>query len=91
MVTLDELMSSDPVGRSKRDAADAWRKALALTGAGLYRLGWLLAKLVLLVLTVLGGVLYGVGWTARRIVWPALVWMGAAVKLGWEDGRAQRR
>lgn len=93
MVTLDELMNSDPVGRSRRDAAETGRQVLTLAGAGLYRLGWLLAKLVLLVLYVLGGLLYGIGWFARRAVWPALVWMGTAVRLGWEDGRkrAERR
>lgn len=87
MVTLDELMDSDPVGRSKRDAAEVGRQILTLAGAGLYRAGWLLAKLVLLALLTLGGLLYGIGWTARRVIWPALVWMGTAVKLGWEDGR----
>lgn len=87
MVTLDELLSSDPAGRSRRSAADAGRQAAVLLAAGLYRLGWVLAKTLTLLLYVLGGVLYGVGWSARRVVWPALVWAGSAVRVGWEDGR----
>lgn len=87
MVTLDELLSSDPVGRSRRSAADAGRQAATLLTAGLYRAGWLLAKLVYFVLVGIGAVFYGIGWTARRAVWPALVWAGTAVRLGWEDGR----
>lgn len=87
MVTLDELLSSDPAGRSRRSAADAGRQAAALLATGLYRLGWLLAKTLTLLLLALGGVFYAVGWSGRRVVWPALVWVGAAVRLGWEDGR----
>jgi hypothetical protein len=93
VVTLDDLLSSDPVGRSKRDAADVGRKVLTLLGTGLYRSGWLLAKLILFTLYALGGILYGAGWFTRRAVWPALVWAATAVRLGWEDGRkrAERR
>lgn len=97
MVTLDELMDSDPVGRTRRNAAEAagkaGRQALQLLAAALFGIGWLLAKTVLLVLLALGGMLYGVGWFGRRAVWPALVWMGSAVRVGWEDGRkrAERR
>lgn len=87
MVTLDELLSSDPAGRSRRSAADAGRQAVTLLATGLYRLGWLLAKLLTLLLYVLGGVFYAIGWSARRVAWPALVWVGSAVRLGWEDGR----
>lgn len=87
MVTLDEVFRSDPAGRSRRSAAEAGRQAVTLLAAGLYRLGWLLAKSLTLLLLILGGVFYAVGWSARRVVWPALVWVGAAVRLGWEDGR----
>lgn len=86
MVTLDDLLAADPAERAKRSAADAGRQALKLLGAALYGIGWLLAKAVLFVLLAIGGLFYGIGWLARRAVWPALVWMGAAVKLGWEEG-----
>lgn len=86
MVTLDDLLSADPAERAKRSAGDAGQQALRLLGAGLYGVGWLLAKVVLLILLAIGGFFYGIGWIARRAVWPALVWMGAAVKLGWEEG-----
>ena len=88
MVTLDDLLTPDPAERAKRATGDAGRQALQLFGAGLYGIGWLLAKTALLVLLGVGWLLYGIGWTARRAIWPALVWMGAAVRLGWEEGRS---
>lgn len=88
MVTLDDLLNSDPRPAARRGAVDAGRQALKLAAAALYGGGWLLAKAVLLILLAAGGVLFGVGWTARRVVWPALVWMSAAVRLGWEEGRS---
>lgn len=88
MVTLDDLFSRDPADRAKRAAADAGHEALKLAAAGLYGVGWLIAKAMWLVLLAIGGFFYGIGWLARRAVWPALVWMGVAVRLGWEEGRS---
>lgn len=87
MVTLDDLLDSDPKAAAERNAREAGRRAVALIGAACWGVGWLLAKFVLLALAGIGGFFYGIGWVARRAVWPALVWVGAAVKLGWEDGR----
>lgn len=85
MTTLDDLLNSGDDARDR--TGETLRDAGRLVRSGLYWVGWLLAKTVYLVLLVVGGMLYGIGWTARRVVWPALVWMGTAVKLGWEDGR----
>jgi hypothetical protein len=87
VVTLDDLLDSDPKAAAQRSAREAGRRAVALAGAACWGVGWLLAKIVLLVVAAIGGFLYGIGWTARRAVWPALVWCAAAVRLGWEDGR----
>lgn len=90
MVTLDELLDRGDV---RRRANDAGREALTAAGTVFYWIGWAAAKLVLLVLYILGAVFYGIGWIASRAIWPALVWSGAAVRVGWEDGRkrAQQR
>ena len=84
MVTLDELLDS---GEARHRAAHARQQTLEAIGAGFYWAGWALFKLLRFVLLAIGGVFWAIGWTARRAVWPALVWCGAAVKLGWEDGR----
>jgi hypothetical protein len=90
VVTLDELLDR---GDARRRANDAGRQVLTAVGAVFYRIGWAAAKLVLLALYILGAVFYGIGWIASRAIWPALVWSGAAVRVGWEDGRkrAQQR
>ena len=90
MVTLDELLDR---GEAKYRSREAGRQLLSTLGTILYRIGWILAKLVYFVLLAVGGVFYGIGWTASRAVWPALTWAGAAVRVGWEDGRkrADRR
>lgn len=84
MTTLDDLLNA---GEARERARESGRQLASAIGTALYRVGWLLAKLVLLVLAVVGGIFYGIGWIARRALWPALVWCAAAVKLGWEDGR----
>jgi hypothetical protein len=84
VVTLDELLDS---GTAKHRSEEARRQTVAAIGAGFYWFGWLLFKLFRFVLLAIGGVFWSIGWAARRIVWPACVWVGAAVKLGWEDGR----
>lgn len=84
MTTLDDLLDQDDAAARARNAG---RQAAGALAAVLYRLGWLLAKLVWLLLVVVGGILYGIGWVGRTAVWPALVWCGRAVRLGWQDAR----
>lgn len=74
-------------GRARLAAAGAGRQLVAAVGAGLYWSAWALAKVLLLVLTLVGGVFWSAGWLARRAIWPALRWCGSAVALGWADGR----
>ncbi len=85
MVTLDDLLDT---GHAKHRAGQAGRQAGAALAAGLYWAGWVLFKLVRFALLAVGGVFWAFGWTARRAAWPALTWCAAAVRLGWEDGRA---
>lgn len=84
MVTLDELLDR---GDARERARTAGRSTIEAIGAGLYWTGWLLFRVVRLVLLVIGGVFYGIGWTAGRLVWPALKWSAAAIKLGWADSQ----
>lgn len=45
------------------------------------------------VLTLLAGVLFGVGWLAAKVCtvgWAACAWTFAAVRIGWQEGMAQR-
>lgn len=84
MTTLDDLLDQ---GTAEHRARDAGRQLAGAAAAGLWGVGWLLAKLVHLVLLVVGGFFYGIGWVGRRAVWPALVWCGKAVALGWSDAR----
>ena len=73
------------------DARAQWRDAGRLVAAGigwvLYATGWLLAKAARAVASALGAVLFGAGWLAASVVWPALLWCGRAVQLGWQEGR----
>lgn len=44
-------------------------------------------------LTLVAGVLFGLGWLAAKacaVVWMALTWSFAAVRVGWQEGMAQR-
>lgn len=84
MTTLDDLLDQDDAAARARNAG---RQAASALAAVLYRLGWLVAKVLWLLLMAVGAVLYGVGWAGRRVVWPALVWCGRAVRLGWQDAR----
>lgn len=84
MTTLDDLLDHDDAAARARNAG---RQAAGALAAVLYRLGWLVAKMLTGVLLVVGGLLYGVGWLAARAVWPSLVWCGKAVALGWQDAR----
>lgn len=84
MTTLDQLLYQDAAAADSRDAR---RQVLGALAVGLYRAGWLLAKLVYVLLVAVGGLFYAVGWVAARAVWPALCWAGKAVRLGWHDAR----
>ena len=42
------------------------------------------------VLTALAGLLYGFGWITAKaftVLWRAIVFIGVAVKVGWQDAR----
>lgn len=82
MVTLDELLDS---GEAKHRASAAQRQALEAIASGFYWLGFGFFRLLRLLLLVIGGFFWVLGWSARRIVWPALTWIAAAVRVGWED------
>lgn len=84
MTTLDELLDSD---NAQRRATTAGWDAVELLRSGLFWVGWALAKAVFLALAVVGGFFWALGWTARRLIWPALAWIAAAVRVGWDDGR----
>lgn len=46
------------------------------------------------VLTAIAAVLYAAGWVAFKTLaglWLAAVWVGAAVKVGWQEARAAER
>lgn len=84
MVALDDLRTT---GDERRDAA---RNALrAITGyarIAVWSVGWLIARTVALLLTLIAGVFFAIGWTLHRVV-PVLVWARTAFVLGWEAGR----
>lgn len=73
------------------DSRPQWRDAGRLIAAGiawlLFAAGWLLAKASRAATTVLGAVLFAAGWLAASVAWPALLWCGRAVVLGWQEGR----
>jgi hypothetical protein len=73
------------------DAREQWRDAGRLFAAGLgwvlYAIGWLLAKTLRTVATVIAATLFGIGWLASAAAWPGLCWCGRAVRLGWQEGR----
>jgi len=73
------------------DSRAHWQDAGRLVAAGLawllYAAGWLVAKTLRTVATILGAVLFGVGWLAAAVAWPSLCWCGRAVRLGWQEGR----
>jgi hypothetical protein len=73
------------------DSRPNWRDAGRLTQAGLgwllYAAGWLVAKTLRTIATVIATVLFAAGWLASALAWPALCWCGRAVRLGWQEGR----
>lgn len=86
MVTLDELLAT---GDRRRAATSAAGKiAAGYLRVGLWSIGWLLAKLVALVLGTVAGVFFAIGWCAAKVV-PALRWARTAFVLGWEAGRTR--
>jgi len=86
MVTLDELLST---GDRRRDQTrEAGRVIGGYLRIGVWSIGWILAKLVALVLGVVAAVFFVIGWTTAKVV-PALRWLRAAFVLGWEAGRTR--
>jgi len=86
MVTLDELLTT---GDRRRDqTGDAGRVIVGYARVGLWTIGWLLAKLVAVVLGTVAAVFFSIGWTAAKVV-PALRWARTAFVLGWEAGRSR--
>lgn len=79
------VLSTNPGARLQ------WREAGRIIAAGLgrvlYAAGWLVAKTLRSVATVIAALLFGAGWLASAMAWPALCWCGRAVRLGWEEGR----
>ena len=86
MVTLDQLLDAGDEQRERTHQAG--RVAAGYLRVGLWGTGWLLARLLVLVLALLAGLFYGAGWVAARTA-PALVWARAAFTLGWQAGRAR--
>lgn len=65
-----------PVSRIRREASQITPRGVVLA-------------LSRTLVTVLAGLLYAAGWSAARTVravWTGLVWILAAIKLGWKDG-----
>lgn len=86
MVTLDELLTS---GDRRRDQTrDTGRVIAGYVRVGLWSLGWLLAKVVAVLLGAVAAVFFSIGWTAAKVV-PALRWARTAFVLGWEAGRSR--
>jgi hypothetical protein len=86
VTTLDDLLD---VGDQRRDRTrDAGRQIAGYARVGLWSVGWLLAKALLLLLALVAGVFFGIGWACARVV-PALKRAKAAFMLGWEAGRAR--
>lgn len=85
MVTLDELLAAGDRRRDETRAAGA--VVAGYLRVGLWSAGWLLAKLVALLLATVAGFFFGVGWCCAKVV-PALKWAWTAFTLGWEAGRA---
>lgn len=84
MVTLDELMD---VGDERRERTRETGKVIAgYLRVGVWSVGWLLAKLVMLVLATVAGAFYTLGWLCARSI-PVLRWVKTAYLLGWEAGR----
>lgn len=73
------------------DVRAQWREAGRLAKAGLawalFAIGWMVAKALRGVGTLLAWLLFAVGYVGGRMVWPGLLWCGRAVRLGWEQGR----
>lgn len=86
MVTLDELLAT---GDRRRESARATGRIIGgYVRVGLWSIGWMLAKLVALVLGAVAGVFFAIGWCAAKVV-PALRWARTAFVLGWEAGRTR--
>lgn len=84
MATLDELLDA---GDRQRDRThDAGRVAAGYLRIGAWSVGWLLARLFVLLLGAVAGLFFVIGWACGRAV-PMLKWARTAFVLGWEAGR----
>lgn len=79
------VLSANP--RAREQWREAGRSVAAGLGWLLFAAGWLLARSLRGVQTVIGAVLFAGGWLAASVAWPALLWCGRAVLLGWREGR----
>lgn len=85
MVTLDELLTT---GNRRRDQTrETGRVVAGYIRVGLWSAGWLLAKLVAILLAAIAAVFFSIGWLCSRTV-PVLKWVRTAFILGWEAGHA---
>lgn len=84
MTTLDDLL--DAGNERRQQARDAVKTIVGYLRVGVWSIGWLIARTVALLLTVVAGVFFAIGWTLHRVV-PVLVWARTAFVLGWEAGR----
>ncbi|MDH6463805.1 hypothetical protein M2302_004002 [Micromonospora sp. A200] len=89
-MTNVDVLEVDAMARARGQLTDAGR--LLMTGLAwlLYAAGWSVARLCRVVAVTVGGLLYAVGWLAGRATTGGR-WVGAAVAVGWSDGRANRR
>jgi hypothetical protein len=86
MVTLNELL--DAGDRRRGQTQDAGRIIGGYLRIGIWSIGWILAKTIALMLTVIAGCFFAIGWSAAKVV-PALRWARTAFVLGWEAGRSR--
>lgn len=85
MVTLETLLDR---GEARERARDAARDAQRAAGAGLYWVGWLLAKLGIFLMLAVAAPFVAAGWLGSRVAWPAARWTAAAFMVGWEAGKS---
>ena len=84
MVTLDELLDRADDDRDR--TRDTLQRTGEVAAAGLARLGWLCAKLLLLVVWTVAAPLFAAGYITSRIIVPAGKWCAAAYMTGFEAG-----
>jgi hypothetical protein len=83
MVTVQRRIRLDAINAGARQVQFG-RALLTAIAVSLWAVGYVAHKGI-------GGTLYGIGWFGGKVVWPALVWMALAVKVGWVDARGGAR